>query len=73
MKINDVEGVWQVTLFLKDEKPYYLKTYGEEIEEILYGKDYPSYEFKTREAAEDFLNTAKENGQGGFLAKVFHY
>ena len=29
---------WQVTVFDKTKKPYYLQSFAEEVEDILYGK-----------------------------------
>lgn len=61
----------QVTVFDKTKKPYYLQSLAEEIEDILYGKQDPIYEFNTREEAEAFLKEAEAKGERGHLAHVF--
>ena len=50
---------WQVTVFDKTKKPYYLQSFAEEVEDILYGKQDPAYKFETREEAEAFLKEAE--------------
>lgn len=53
---------WQVTVFDKTKKPYYLQSFAEEVEDILYGKQDPVYNFETREEAEAFLKEAELKG-----------
>ena len=43
---------WQVTVFDKTKKPYYLQSFAEEVEDILYVKQDPVYEFETKKEAE---------------------
>lgn len=62
---------WQVTVFDKTKKPYYLQSLAEEIEDILYGKQDPVYEFETRKEAEAFLKEAEAKGERCHLAHVF--
>ena len=62
---------WQVKVFDKTKKPYYLQSLAEEIEDILYGKQDPIYEFNTREEAEAFLKEAEAKGERCHLAHVF--
>ena len=62
---------WQVTVFVKTKKPYYLQSLAEEIEDILYGKQDPVYEFETKKEAEAFLKEAEAKGERCHLAHVF--
>ena len=55
---------WRVTVFDKTKKPYYLQSFAEEVEDILYGKQDPVYNFETREEAES-------KGERCHLAHVF--
>lgn len=60
-----------MTIFDKTKKPYYLQSFAEEVEDILYGKQDPVYKFETREEAEAFLKEAEANGERCHLAHVF--
>lgn len=45
---------WQVTVFDKTKKPYYLQSFAEEVEDILYGKQDPAYKFEQEKKLKHF-------------------